>query len=284
MDKILIIGSKGQLGRELMVSAPDGIDIVGLDKEELDITVESDVFSCIGKIAPSVIVNCSAYTDVEQAELDPDAAFRVNCIGVMNLARVCKEMGIWLIHISTDYVFDGKKKGTPYLESDYVNPVNSYGRSKLAGELVIQSYLSNFTIIRTSGLYSRWGARGKGSNFPLKIMSLAKERGVVKVVNDVITSPTYALDLSEFIWNNILKEKKTGLLHVVNSGSVSWYDFACYLLSCSRIDARVIPVSSNEFPTRAKRPGWSVLASEKGVVLRPWKDAVEGFLKELGDV
>ncbi len=283
-NKVMIVGARGQLGRELMSTRPSGWEVIGLDREEMDVTMEDSVLTEVEKHRPSVIVNCSAYTNVERAELDPDSAFGVNTIGVKNLAKACSNMGIWLIHVSTDYVFDGQKTGTPYVESDLPNPINTYGRSKLAGELVVRSYLSRFTIIRTAGLYGRWGARGKGTNFPLRIMGLAKEKGEIRVVKDVVTSPTYVRDLAGYIWEIIPQDGPFGVLHVVNQGVVSWYEFAIYLISKARINAKVIAIDSSEFVARVNRPRWTPLASEKGISLRSWQDAVEDFLRELGYV
>ena len=188
-----------------------------------------------------------------------------------------------LIHISTDYVFDGKKlkEKKPYVESDKPNPINIYGISKYAGELIVQNYLEKFYIVRVASLFGKRVASGKGGNFVYAILEKAKKGEELKVIDDIYMSPTYTYDASKKIWNLILKEKPYGVYHITNAGYCSWYEFASKILELANIKVRIKPVKHTEFKMKAKRPLWSPLNSEKGISMPYWEDALKRFLSDI---
>ncbi|HBG92129.1 MAG: dTDP-4-dehydrorhamnose reductase [Nitrospirae bacterium GWF2_44_13] len=255
--KILITGSESMLARDLMPVLKENNEIIPLSKQEMDITQKDAVIKNIKRSAPDIVINCAAYTKVDTAEEERGKAFQVNGIGVQNIAIACAEMQIPLCHISTDYVFDGKKS-KPYTPFDAPNPLNVYGESKLAGEKYIQWITNKFYIVRTSGLYGRGN-----NNFVITILRLAKEQSAVKVVTDQICSPTYTLNLSAGI-KKLIESGSFGIYHIADdSGSgISWFDYAREIVSMAGIRAEIIPVTSEEFPRPAKRPAYSVLDTE----------------------
>ncbi len=278
--KALLIGVDGQLGTDLKRTCPDDVSLTGLTQDDLDITHQASVLSIIKEQAPDLIINTAAYTRVDDAEENVDLAMNVNAIGVKHVSIAAQLCGARLVHISTDYVFDGGKvsKKEPYFEDDCPAPINTYGISKYAGELFAQSYCQRHYIVRLASLYGKAGAMGKGGNFVYTMLKLAKERKTVNVVNDIFMSPTYALDAAGMIWDIALSDREYGIYHVVNSGICSWYEFASEIISAVGLRASILPVSSSEFPTKARRPVWSPLASKKGITMRPWQEAVRDFL------
>ncbi|HPO47014.1 MAG TPA: dTDP-4-dehydrorhamnose reductase, partial [Spirochaetota bacterium] len=234
----------------------------------------------------SWIINCSAYTAVDRAEDEPERAFEINARGVGSLARIAHEKGARLVHISTDYVFDGER-GEPYNEDDSTRPTSVYGKSKLMGEEEILKTHPGHFIIRTAWLYGK-----NGPNFVYTMLRLFNERDEVRVVNDQRGSPTFALDLARAIIKIAVDDShKYGIYHYTNEGVISWYDFACEIYRLAREyaltkrDVKIIPITSEEYPTRAIRPKDSSLSKEKikrelGVECRNWKEALEEFLKE----
>ena len=255
--KILIIGSESMLARDLIPVLKENNEVMPLSKQEMDITQKDAVIKNIKSNAPDMVINCAAYTKVDTAEEEKDRAFQVNGIGVQNLAVVCAEMQIPLCHISTDYVFDGRKN-KPYTPFDAANPLNIYGESKLAGEKYIQWILNKFYIVRTSGLYGRGD-----NNFVMTILKLAKERRTVKVVTDQICSPTSTLNLSAGI-KKLIESGSFGIYHITDDSGdgISWFDYAREIVSTAGISTEIIPVTSEEFPRPAKRPAYSVLDTE----------------------
>jgi dTDP-4-dehydrorhamnose reductase len=255
--KILIIGSGSMLARDLIPVLKENNEIILLSKQDMDITQKDAVIKNIKGNAPDIVINCAAYTKVDAAEEERDRAFQVNGIGVQNLAVACAEMQIPLCHISTDYVFDGKKN-KPYTPFDAPNPLNIYGESKLAGEKYIQWILNKFYIVRTSGLYGRGD-----NNFVMTILRLAKEQQTVKVVTDQICSPTSTLNLSAGI-KKLIENGSFGIYHVTDDSGdgISWFDYAREIVSMAGIRAEIIPITSGEFPRPAKRPVYSVLDTE----------------------
>ena len=255
--KILVTGSEGMLAQDLIPVLKENNEIIPLSKQEMDITQKDAVIKNIKRSAPDIVINCAAYTKVDTAEEERGKAFQVNGIGVQNIAIACAEMQIPLCHISTDYVFDGKKS-KPYTPFDAPNPLNVYGESKLAGEKYIQWITNKFYIVRTSGLYGRGN-----NNFVITILRLAKEQSAVKVVTDQICSPTYTLNLSAGI-KKLIESGSFGIYHIADdSGSgISWFDYAREIVSMAGIRAEIIPVTSEEFPRPAKRPAYSVLDTE----------------------
>lgn len=257
--KILITGSKGMLAQDLIPLLKEGHEVISFSRQEMDITGKDVVLKNIKSAAPEIVINCAAYANVDKAEAagERDRVFMTNAIGVQNLAMACAEMGIPLCHISTDYVFDGRK-GRPYTPFDNTNPLSVYGESKLAGEKYIQWISDKFYIVRTSGLYGRGN-----SNFVSTILKLAREHSVVKVVTDQIGSPTSTVSLSAGI-KKLIESGNFGIYHIADdSGNgISWFDYAREIISTAGIKAEIIPVTSAEFPRPARRPAYSVLDTE----------------------
>jgi dTDP-4-dehydrorhamnose reductase len=282
MIHILVIGSNGQLASELKEIQGHYSELVCsfLAKEEIRILDKSDISDKIAQFRPEFIVNCSAYTAVDKAESAKDDAFAINEIGVKNVADVAAENGIHLIHISTDFVFDGKKS-SPYNELDSVNPMSIYGESKLAGERAVQNSGCHYTIIRTSWLYSSFGA-----NFVKTMIRFGNERESLNVVFDQVGTPTYARDLAEFILENIrnFSIHTNEVYHYSNEGVASWYDFAIEIMQLKKIQCKIFPILSSGYPTPAKRPPYSVLDKTKikdhyRIIIPHWKESLEKCIR-----
>ena len=278
MNNILVTGSAGQLGSELRTIAsnfPD-FNLLFTNRINLDITDHQAVKNFIKIYKINVIINCAAYTAVNKAEKEPTLADAINHLAVANFAKLSKENNIKLIHISSDYVFDGNSQ-KPYTETDTPNPQSVYGQTKLDGELAIQKINpANSIIIRTSWLYSKFG-----NNFVKKILSLAKTRREISVVSDQIGTPTNAADLAHAILNILprLENKSVELFHYSNEGVCSWYDFALEIFKIRAIKTVVNAVKTSEFPTLVKRPNYSVLDKAKiktffDLAVPFWKDSL----------
>lgn len=263
--KIIILGASGMLGSDLSKVFPDAIKFTRAD---LDITDKQHVLKIIKEINPDVVINAAAYTNVDGCEDEQDLAFEVNGYSPGHIAQACCDTGATLVHFSTDYVFDGSKE--EYTESDTTNPINVYGQSKLMGEQEIIKNTNNYRIIRTSWLFGE-----NGNNFVDTMLRLSKEMETVKVVNDQLGKPTYTKDLAEKTREII--NLSPGIYHVTNEGNCTWYEFA------SAIIDNAIPCSSAEFPTKAKRPTYSVLANTKFAPMRHWMDALVEYLKHVRD-
>jgi len=270
------------LGTDLVrILEEQGHKVFATDIEELDITQFDSLKRMVRDVSPDVIVNCAAYTDVDKAEEEPDKAFLINAIGVRNLALVCKDLDIDLCHISTDYVFDGTKKG-PYMPNDLPNPINAYGKSKLAGEEHVQKILNKFYIVRTSWLYGK-----HGKNFVYTILDLAKKQEVLRMVDDQIGSPTWTVTLAQAI-AKLIQTQKYGIYHVTDKteNGISWYEFAKEIVRISGIRIDVFPAKIEEFPRPAKRPKNSVLDIKMSQLalnedIPPWGKSLKMFLSEL---
>ncbi len=280
MRKILVIGAKGMLGRDLVETLRSSFpkdEITGWDLEEIDIQEERDTITRIRNLEPGVIVHLAAYTDVDGCELNEKKAFAVNAEGTKHVALGAATCGAKVVTLSTDYVFDGKK-GSPYLEEDPPNPLNVYGRSKWKGEQYVQELVKDALIVRTQWLYGK-----HGKNFVASILRQAREKDVLSVVNDQVGSPTYTLDLSRAI-ALLIEGKARGIFHVANSASCTWYHYARTILRLSGIEGvKVVPISSKELAYPAVRPAYSVLDAEKlkretGLTLRPWVEALKDYL------
>ena len=263
MTEVAVLGSKGQLGQSILYSVTknekEGFKF--FSREDIDITKKTDLDNFFSKNHFRYCINCAAYTNVDGAEKNIEDAFLINSEGAKNIAEVCKKYNIVLIHISTDYVFDGEST-TPYKTTDFTNPINQYGKSKLQGEQYIESILTNYYIIRTSWLYSEYGR-----NFVKTILRLASEKEELSVVNDQTGSPTYAGDLAHFIIHIIRHNKGLyGLYHFSNSGKTSWCTFAKKILELSNNTSTLIkPLRSKDFKTEAIRPKNSVLDNTKAI-------------------
>ena len=282
--RALVIGARGMLGREVMRSAPDagdgegGIVVTGADIDEVDITDAESVKRLLGETAPDVIINCAAYTSVDGCETERDAAFAVNGAGAGNLAEAAAGRGARLIHVSTDFVFDGERDD-PYDEEDEPHPVNAYGESKLEGERRIREIGGDHAVLRTAWLYGR-----HGSNFVDTIRRLAAERSELSVVADQIGGPTWAADLAETLWLAAFHPMK-GVYHAVNSGSCSRFEWAREIVRLAGLDCVVEATTSESFPLPARRPACSILNTEKlfaatGHRMRSWRAALAEYLRE----
>ena len=283
--KILITGSKGQLGRELQELSPDfpQYNFLYTDVEELDITNEEKVKEFFAVNKPDVVINCAAYTAVDKAETDESPAYLINATAVGILARVSSSENAFLIHISTDYVFDGKRY-IPYKETDETTPVSVYARSKNAGETAVNQNTDRAIIIRTSWLYSAFG-----NNFVKTILRYGKERGSLNVVSDQIGSPTYARDLAETILKILPRAIQTNniqLFHYSNEGVSSWYDFAKAIVEISCISCRINQIGTKDYPLPAARPFYSVLDTSKlkekfEIEIPYWRDSLRHCIQRL---
>ncbi len=280
MRRILVVGAKGMLGRDLVETLRSSFpkdEITGWDVEEIDIQEERSTVTRIRSFEPGVIVHLAAYTDVDGCELNEKKAFAINAEGMKHVALGAATCGAKVVTLSTDYIFDGKK-GSPYLEEDSPNPLNVYGRSKWKGEQYVRGLVRDALIIRTQWLYGKYG-----KNFVASILRQAREKDVLTVVNDQVGSPTYTLDLSHAI-ALLIERKARGIFHVANSDSCTWYDYARTILELSGIEGvKVVPISSKELAYPAVRPAYSVLDTEKlkretGLTLRPWVEALKGYL------
>jgi len=283
---ILITGSNGQLGSEIraLESGYPTFDLTFIDIEDLDLTSRDDVSAFFKERKFDYVINCAAYTAVDKAESDEETAFRVNADAVGLLGEVTARYDTRVIHVSTDYVFDGSAN-RPYAEDDKVNPVSVYGRSKLKGEELLLESNPDSMIIRTAWLYSRYG-----NNFVKTMLRLGKERDELRVVFDQVGSPTCAADLAEAILTIIKKTEAgmndfvTGVYHYSNEGAISWYDFAYHILGLSGTECKIIPVLSDEYPVPAPRPAYSVLNKGKikeiyGIEVPYWYDSLKRMLE-----
>ncbi|MDJ0554296.1 MAG: dTDP-4-dehydrorhamnose reductase [Microcoleaceae cyanobacterium MO_207.B10] len=287
--KILLTGINGQLGHQLQPHLTKIGEVTAVGRENLDLANPNAISQLIDEIKPEIIVNAAAYTAVDKSENEPELAHAVNGVAPSIMATEAKKLGATLIHVSTDYVFDGSKS-TPYTETDPTNPLGIYGQSKLAGEEAIRNSGANHIIIRTAWVY---GVYGKG-NFVKTMLRLGKDREELRVVYDQVGSPTWTGNLAEAIAQIIpyLKEEIYGTYHYTNSGAISWYDFAVAIFEEAKQIGfplqikQVVPITTAEYPTPAKRPAFSVLNSGKiskvlGTHSAYWRDSLRQMLKEL---
>lgn len=290
MINILVTGSKGQLGKELQkISDMWSFQFFYTDIEELDLRDRKAVIEYFNHNNINVCINCAAYTAVDKAESEIELAMDINATAVKNLALACSEQNAVLIHISTDYVFDGQNC-VPYLEDDRPKPINVYGRSKLEGEIMADKIHDKSIIIRTSWLYSMHGV-----NFLKTMLRLGKEKQNLEVVFDQIGSPTYAGDLAQAILqlikvvlDNQFNPSYFGTYHYTNEGIASWYDFAYEIFRIRNISTTIEPVNSLRFPTPAKRPSYSVLDKSKikstfNITIPHWKDSLSKCLDNISE-
>jgi dTDP-4-dehydrorhamnose reductase len=289
--KILITGAGGQLGRELINQGQlKGFSVQAPSEDDMDITDLEKIDRCMAFHQPEVVINAAAYTQVDKAESEAALAFAVNTTGSANLARMCAKNKIPLVHISTDYVFDGQK-GTSYLETDAISPVGVYGRSKADGEIEIRSHLKEHIILRTSWLYGI-----HGHNFVKTMLKLATTKPKIRVVADQYGSPTNAADLAQTIL--IISDRMQfnddvdwGTYHYCGQGVISWYNFAEKIIGLARLYAdvkttRIEPIATADYPTRAVRPIYSALDCSRiqkhfGINPKPWQKSLEITIKEL---
>lgn len=275
--RILVTGSNGMLGSDLIdvLNINKNNEIIATDSTSLDITKESTIEK-IKKYMPDIVINAAAYTDVDGCESNQNLSYKVNSFGPKNLAIACNKINSKLIHISTDYVFNGEKD-KPYIENDKTEPINIYGETKLKGEELIQNTFDDYFILRTSWLYGI-----NGNNFVKTMLELSKSHNEISVVDDQRGSPTYTYDLAIAI-SELLQSDHYGVYHLTNSGNCSWFEFAKNIFEIANVDVELKPVSTDEFPRAAKRPTYSVLNNAKwknnGLnPLRNYKKALNDFI------
>lgn len=278
--KILLLGHKGMLGSDLLLKLADVHEMIGLDKDEIDICSLSECQKAVDDHSPDIVINAAAFTDVDGCEKAGDACFKVNADAVRNIAEACRKKNIRIIHFSTDYVFDGTGK-EPYREDHPCNPISVYGASKLAGERHLQMLSQNYVLIRTAWLYGR-----NGKNFVKTISEKARTVDKLEVVDDQIGSPTYTKDLAAAV-GLLIERDLTGIFHITNRGSCSWFQFAQKILQEIGIkEVQVLPIKTSQLNRPAQRPLYSVLNMQKfvrmtGKVLQPWQLALQDYLKEM---
>jgi len=284
---VLVTGAKGQLGQAIQSISgkyPE-VDFVFYDSSTLDITNLDNTKEVFKQVKPNFCINAAAYTAVDKAETEPEKAHLINAIGAKNLAEVCKENHTILLHVSTDFVFDGSKK-TPYNEDDIPNPTGVYGQTKLDGEKAIQDTFEKYFIIRTSWVYSQFG-----NNFMKTMLRFGSERASLTVVNDQIGTPTNAVDLAEVLVNILLTHNAQlttnnyGIYNFSNEGQCSWYDFAKKIFEINKIKIDLQPIPTSSYPTPAQRPAYSVLDKTKiksvfGVSIKSWEESLETVAHE----
>ena len=275
--RVVITGANGQLGTALVENAPENVEIIPHKREDFDLRDIDTLERFLRETAPDIVINTAAFHDTEACETEFEEALFVNAIIPTIMARILEEIGGIVVFISTDYVFDGEKRGELYLEDDLPNPLNRYGISKLAGEVGVSKLSSKFYIFRLSSLFGK--TRKRTGNFVLKIIEKAKKGEPLRVVNDIFMTPTYAPDAARRIWEVLLGDFSPGVYHVSNSGVTSWFDFAKEILRIKGIDKDVMPVSHTEIKTKVKRPLWSPLGSKYLSPLRHWGEALKEYLE-----
>lgn len=281
--RIAIIGSKGQLGTDLMkvFKADDTFAVLGLDHQAIECTEISSVRSALKRVTPEVVINCAAYVRVDDAEDEAETALKVNTLGALNVARTCSELSSLCVYISTDFVFDGEK-GKPYLETDRPNPINAYGVSKLAGEHMVSAESKEWLIIRLASLFGKAGARGKGGNFVETILAKARAGDALKIINDIRMSPTYSYDAALTI-RHLINRNARGIVHAANDGSCSWLEFAHEIVRLGGLKVNLEGIESSSYGFRARRPQNSSLTSsnldsEEQRLMQPWRKALQAYM------
>lgn len=278
--KVLVTGVKGQLGYDVVNELEKrGIEAVGVDIQEMDITDAESVDRVIKAAAPDAVIHCAAYTAVDAAQENEELCRRVNAGGTQNIARVCKELDIKMIYISTDYVFGGQGE-RPWEPEDEQDPQSVYGQTKYEGELAVQNLLDKYFIVRIAWVF---GVNGK--NFIKTMLNLAKTHDTITVVNDQFGSPTYTYDLARLLVD-MVQTDKYGIYHATNEGICSWYEFACEIFRQAGLDVKVVPVTTAEYGAKAARPYNSRMSKEKltenGFERLPsWQDALKRYLEVL---
>ncbi|WP_318708923.1 dTDP-4-dehydrorhamnose reductase [Candidatus Acetatifactor stercoripullorum] len=278
--KVLVTGVKGQLGFDVVNELTErGIEAVGVDIDQMDITDAASVDKVIKEAGPDAVIHCAAYTAVDAAEENEESCRRVNAEGTQNIANICKELDIKMLYISTDYVFSGEGE-RPWEPEDACDPKSVYGQTKYEGELAVKNTLDKYFIVRIAWVF---GVNGK--NFIKTMLNLAKTHDTIRVVNDQFGSPTYTYDLAKLL-ADMVQTEKYGVYHATNEGVCSWYEFACEIFRKAKVQVNVIPVSTEEYGAKAPRPHNSRMSKEKltenGFERLPsWQDALERFLKKI---
>jgi len=285
--KIAVIGSAGQVGQEFAKCVP-AENLIALTREQIDVTDAKNVLDCVKELDCDVLVNLAAFHDVNGCEDDPVKAFRDNAVGAGIVAQAARDKGCKVVYFSSDYVFGlDKDRRSPYLETDVPGPLNTYGASKVAGEHLVRAATENHLIVRSSSLFGVVTSK-KGWTFPEMILRRARAGEPLKVVDDQYMSPTYTLDLVGTVIH-LLEKNVSGTLHVTNGDGCTWWDFATATLKAVGIDTKIEPVQSSAFPSKAARPSYSRLDSERleslGVpAVREWREGLHAYLTEKGEI
>ena len=279
--RIAILGSNGQLGQDL-VYALNSHQLLPLTRHDFDVADHALARARLSELKPDVILNTTAYHRVDDCESQPELAYTVNALAVLNLVRIANDLDATLVHISTDYVFDGKCR-SPYAEESIALPLSIYGNSKLAGEFLVRTTAKKHFVIRTCGLYGRAGSRGKGGNFVETMLSKARNGDAIRVVNDQIATPTPTLELARQM-APLITTDQYGLYHATSEGGCSWYEFAAAIFEISGVTANLSPTTTSQYKTPATRPPYSVLenARLKNLGLnrmKHWRDALSEYLQ-----
>ena len=281
MLRVAVIGAKGQLGSDLVARL--GAQAIPLGHSEIDISDAASVASALDRERPNAVINCAAYNFVDKAESERDAAMMTNRRGPGLLADYCREHDLKLVHVGTDYVYDGRAGNTPWTEEDEPLPISTYAASKYAGEQLVRAHCPRHFVVRTCGLYGRNAMHGKG-NFVETMLRLGRERPELKVVGDQRCTPTSTANLASAILD-LVKTEEYGLYHATNSGSCSWYEFASEIMRMAGLRPTVSPITTAEYGARARRPNYSVLDCSKlervlGWKMPSWQEALGAYLTE----
>lgn len=282
--KVALIGADGQLGSDLMKALKEH-ELIPLYYPDFDVTKPSESKAILSRLRPEIVINTAAYHRVDECEDNPEESFKVNAIAVRDLAFICRKFDFVLVHFSTDYVFDGKKKSA-YTEEDVPNPLSVYATSKLAGEYFVRSILNRYFLIRTCGLYGEAGCWGKGTNFVDIMISLNKKGQTLKVVNDQWVTPTSTAELAARI-GELIRTDRFGLYHLTNEGQCTWFEFAKTIFSFLGEKPDIVPVDTKTYGAKALRPSYSVLENKKAKEIRLtdfslWKEALKDYLIRKG--
>jgi dTDP-4-dehydrorhamnose reductase len=274
--KVLVTGAKGQLGYDVVERLKElNIEHIGVDRDDFDLTNENQTKEFILNYKPDVVIHCAAYTAVDKAEDEREICYAVNVLGTKYIAEACREIDAKMVYISTDYVFDGEKE-EPYNEDDKPNPINYYGYTKYLGEEEVKKNLQKYFIVRTSWVFGK-----NGNNFVKTMLRLGQEKREIKVVCDQVGSPTYSYDLARLLCD-MIQTDKYGTYHATNEGYCSWYEFACEIFKIAGMDVKVIPIRSEEYPAKARRPKNSRLGKkmlyENFKKMPSWLEALSTYL------
>ena len=290
--KVLLLGPDGQLGHDIRrahAASGGAFDLDSLPREKLDVAAAGSIERVLGSLQFDVLVNCAAYTRVDQAEDDATGAFAVNAHAVQSMARICADKRARLLHVSTDYVFGGdSSRRRPLQEGDPIAPVNVYGASKAMGETLARLASDDVVILRAASLFGVAGVGGNGGNFVETMIRAARERGALRVVDDQTMSPTATADVARVVIRMLMDGCAPGIYHAVNGGSATWFEFACEIVRRSGVAADVAPCATGEYPVRAARPRYSVLDNAKVATafgdMPAWQDALERYLRAKGQL
>jgi dTDP-4-dehydrorhamnose reductase len=280
--RLLVVGADGQLGSDVVRLLSPTVEVTARIMDELDVTDRAALRREVEGLHPDVVINCAAYTAVDRAETEPDAAYRVNVLGARNVAQAAERVGARVVYFSTDYVFDGTAT-QPYDEEAPLGPLSVYGRTKLLGEQATREANPDHLILRLAWLYG-----STGHNFVRTILRLAREKDQLRIVDDQVGSPTFTEDAVHQLWT-ALEEGCSGTYHCVNAGQASWYTFASRIVRRLGLSIPVIPIHTQDYPTPAHRPAYSVLADRKFELerlnsMRPWEDALDDCLLRYREV